>query len=126
VLQVTILSCPDCHGNALLSWPKADKRRTRLRRWPVLAEGSGELAYLKGVSSLGLGETELRHLAERIAAGNAASVPGPSESAVHGALAQGFGRVMLHGGAGVWLMAGLSFVIFNGWVSRTAKAHCAE
>jgi hypothetical protein len=49
----------------------------------VLAEGSGELAYLKGVSSLGLGETELRHLAERNAAGNAASVPGPSESAVH-------------------------------------------
>src|SRR5262249_18217923 len=55
--------------------------------------GSGVLAHLRAALS-GIGAVELRHLAERIAAGNAVSVPELAGSVVHEALANGFGRVM--------------------------------
>ena len=74
---------------------------------------SGVATHLKSASALTLADAELRHLAERIAAGNTVSVPGLSESAVQAALAHGFGWVMLYGGLAVWLLAGLSFLIFN-------------
>ncbi|MGY6250779.1 hypothetical protein ACXIUS_25105 [Bosea thiooxidans] len=49
-----------------------------------------------------------------IAAG-ATVLPGEGLSAtiVHQALIQGFGWVVLYGGIGVWLLAGLSFFIFG-------------
>ena len=68
----------------------------------------------------------LVQLAEKIAAGDVeavrAGIPAlaridPSGSAVHAALIGGFGWVMLYGGAGVWVLAVLSFVI-SGSASR--------
>jgi EmrB/QacA subfamily drug resistance transporter len=87
---------------------------------------SGVLTYLKSVSALHLGDAELRLLAERIAAGNAVSVPDLSGAHIHAALAQGFGWVMLYGGLGVWLLAGISFLIFNAQAVRTASDQCAN
>jgi EmrB/QacA subfamily drug resistance transporter len=74
---------------------------------------NGVLAHLEDAPPLHLNTAELWLLAERIAAGNAVSVPGLSETVVHEALAQGFGWVMLYGGVGVWTLAGVSFLIFN-------------
>ena len=74
---------------------------------------SGVLAHLEDALLGRLDAAQLWRLAERIAAGNAVSVPGLSGTIVHEALAQGFGWVMLYGGLGVWALAGVSFVIFN-------------
>ncbi|WP_119269310.1 MFS transporter [Taklimakanibacter deserti] len=87
---------------------------------------SGVLAYLRSASSLGLPDAELRLVAEKIAAGNAVSVGGLSGEVVHAALAQGFGWVMLYAGIGVWIMAALSFLIFNAKVVRPAKVQFGE
>jgi EmrB/QacA subfamily drug resistance transporter len=73
---------------------------------------SGVLTQLKEALP-NLGATELRLLAERIAAGNAVSMPELSDAVVHQALANGFGWVILYGGVGAWIMAGVSFLIFN-------------
>jgi EmrB/QacA subfamily drug resistance transporter len=59
---------------------------------------------------------QLHALAGQIAAGRVLSPGGGTElpgAVIHAALARGFGWVMLYGGAGVWLLAGLSFVIFR-------------
>ncbi|WJR75364.1 MFS transporter [Bradyrhizobium sp. NP1] len=86
---------------------------------------SGVLAQLRSaLPSLDGGE--LRLLAERIAAGNAVSVRGLTDSAVHAALANGFGWVMLYGGIGVWIMAALSFLIFNARSVRQAEVQGAD
>jgi EmrB/QacA subfamily drug resistance transporter len=85
--------------------------------------GSGVLAHLKDALS-GIGGDQLRLLAESIAAGNTASVPELTGSVVHEALASGFGWVMLYGGVGVWIMAGISFVIFNARPARQPKVQC--
>jgi hypothetical protein len=45
---------------------------------------------------------------------------------VHQALGNGFGWVMLYGGIGVWIMAGVSFLIFNARSVRQAKVQCPE
>jgi Major Facilitator Superfamily len=74
---------------------------------------SGVLAHLESALPAHLDATQLWLLAERIAAGNAASVPGLPDAVVHDALARGFGRVMLYGGVGVWALAALSFLVFN-------------
>lgn len=74
---------------------------------------SGVLAHLEDALPDSPDAGELWPLAERIAAGNAVSVPGLPEAVVHEALAQGFGWVMLYGGIGVWALAGVSFVIFR-------------
>jgi hypothetical protein len=73
-----------------------------------------------------LDAVQLRRLAERIAAGNAVSVPGLTPPVVHEALANGFGWVMLYGGIGVWIMAGISFLIFNARSIRQAKVQCSQ
>lgn len=73
---------------------------------------SGVLAHLKGALPE-VDATQLRFLAERIAAGSAASVPELSGAVVHQALRNGFGWVMLYGGIGVWIMAAISVLIFN-------------
>ncbi len=83
---------------------------------------SGVLAHLERASPQRLDAAQLRLLAERIAAGTPVSVPELSGSLVHEALVQGFGWVMLYGGAGVWALAGISFLIFHARVLRPAKA----
>jgi EmrB/QacA subfamily drug resistance transporter len=71
----------------------------------------------------------LARLAEKIAAGDVeavrAGIPAlaqidPAGTAVHAALMEGFGWVMLYGGAGVWVLAALSFVI-SGSASRRPR-----
>jgi EmrB/QacA subfamily drug resistance transporter len=74
---------------------------------------SGVLAHLARVAPAQLEPAQLWLLAERIAAGNARSAPGFPDTVVHEALAQGFGWVMLYGGVGVWMLAAVSFLIFN-------------
>jgi EmrB/QacA subfamily drug resistance transporter len=86
---------------------------------------SGVFSSLKSIS-LGLDDAQLRLLAERIAAGNAVSVPGLSDAIIHAALAQGFGWVMLYGAAGVWALAGISFLTFNVSGLRSARGQCAD
>jgi EmrB/QacA subfamily drug resistance transporter len=86
---------------------------------------SGVLALLEGALP-NLDAAQLRLLAETIAAGNTVSVPGLTDSLVHEALGSGFGWVMLYGGIGVWLMAGISFLIFNAGSVRQANAQCSD
>ena len=86
---------------------------------------SGVLAHLKGTVS-NIGAAELRLLAERIAAGGAESIPEPDNSIIHEALVNGFGWVMLYGGIGAWIMAAISFTIFNARSARQAKVQCPE
>jgi EmrB/QacA subfamily drug resistance transporter len=73
---------------------------------------TGVLAHIEHAFP-GRPDAQLRLLAERIAAGNAVSVPGLTDSVIHEALAQGFGWVMLYGAVGVWALAGASFLIFH-------------
>jgi MFS family permease len=86
---------------------------------------SGVLAHLKGAIS-NVGTDQLRLLAEAIAAGNAVSVPELSDSIVHEALVKGFGWVILYGGFGVWIMAGVSFIVFNVRPVRQAEVQCPD
>jgi len=86
---------------------------------------NGVLAHLRAALP-GLNAAELRVLAERIAAGNAVSAPGLSNSVVHEALENGFGWVMLYGGIGVWIMAGVSFFIFNARSVQQARVQCRD
>ncbi|WP_445288961.1 MFS transporter [Variovorax atrisoli] len=86
----------------------------------VLLEGVH--AHLRGALSASLDAPRLRALAERVAAGSftslgeafpALSQADPSGTAVHAALVHGFGLVMLYGGVGVWLLAGVSWLVFG-------------
>lgn len=86
----------------------------------VLLEGVH--AHLRGALSASLDAPRLRALAERVAAGSftslgeafpALSQADPSGTAVHAALVHGFGPVMLYGGVGVWLLAGVSWLVFG-------------
>ena len=86
---------------------------------------SGVLAHLKGAVS-NIGAPELRLLAEMIAGGSAGSMPELDNSIIHEALVHGFGWVMLYGGVGVWIMAAISFTIFNARSVQQAKIQCPE
>jgi EmrB/QacA subfamily drug resistance transporter len=86
---------------------------------------SGVLTHLRAVLP-DLTADQLRPLADKIAAGDAVSLPGLSEAVVHQALGNGFGWVMLYGGIGVWIMAAISFVIFNARPVREATIQCSE
>lgn len=81
---------------------------------------NGVLAHLENAFP-NLAVAQLRHLAERIAAGAVLSAPGLSGGDIHEALVQGFGWVMLYGGLGVWIMASISFLLFHSHVLRPAK-----
>jgi hypothetical protein len=78
----------------------------------VLVEGV--VASLRAALPGDIDAAHLRSLAQRIAAGSA-DLPDPPVSAaiLHHALTQGFGWVMLYGGIGVWLLAGVSYVVFG-------------
>ncbi|MGO4838483.1 MFS transporter, partial [Rhizobiaceae sp. 2RAB30] len=86
---------------------------------------SGVLAYLKAIMP-NLDDDQLRLLSERIAAGNAVSMPELADGAVQQALANGFGWVMLYGGIGVWIMAAASFFVFNARSVREEKVQCSD
>jgi hypothetical protein len=86
---------------------------------------SGVLAQLRAALP-GLSVAELRVVADRIAAGNAVSVPELSNAVVHQALGNGFSWVMLYGAIGVWIMAGISFFIFNARSVQQAKVQCSD
>ncbi|SEJ16801.1 MULTISPECIES: MFS transporter [unclassified Variovorax] len=86
----------------------------------ILLEGIH--GHLRGALSASLDATQLRALAEKIATGNFASLApafpalaqaDPSGAAVHAALVHGFGLVMLYGGVGVWVLAGLGWLVFG-------------
>jgi hypothetical protein len=86
----------------------------------ILIEGIS--SYLKSALTGSLNALQLRSLAEKIAAGNFASLQqglpelsslDASGAVVHAALVHGFGLVMLYGGIGVWVLAAISFVIFG-------------
>jgi hypothetical protein len=87
----------------------------------ILLEGIA--AALRNALPAPFDAQQLRALAEKVAAGNFASLSqsfpelsqlDPSGATVHAALVSGFGDVMLFGGIGVWLLAAISFVIFAG------------
>ncbi|MBR0870839.1 MFS transporter [Bradyrhizobium tropiciagri] len=86
---------------------------------------SGVLAHLKSVLP-GLDGAQLRLMAERIAAGETVSAPELTGPVVHQALASGFGWVMLYGGIGVWIMAAISFALFNARPVRQAEVQCTK
>jgi hypothetical protein len=101
-----------------LSWKVAPRKDGS-----ILA--TGVAAHLKEALP-NLEATQLRPLAERIAAGDNVSVPGLTAPIVHEALANGFGWVMLYGGIGVWIMARISFLIFNAGAVRQPKVQPSE
>lgn len=73
----------------------------------------------------GIDGATLRPLAERIAAGiTGPSGPGLSDAVIHQALADGFGVVMLYGGAGAWLLAAASFMVFGEAQKRIRDVVC--
>lgn len=91
----------------------------------------GVLSYLKNTLPGSLDSARLRTLAEKIAAGNFASLQqgfpelssfDASGSVVHAALIHGFGLVMLYGGIGVWILGGASFVIFAPWKGKRDRS----
>ncbi|AYG63733.1 MFS transporter [Rhizobium jaguaris] len=86
---------------------------------------TGVAAHLKEALP-DLKATQLRPLAERIAAGDSVSVPGLTPPIVHQALANGFGWVMLYGAIGVWIMSVISFLIFNAGAARRAQIQPSE
>jgi EmrB/QacA subfamily drug resistance transporter len=86
---------------------------------------SGVLAQLKAAIPA-LEGAQLRRIAEGIAAGTGAPVPELTAPVTHAALANGFGWVMLYGGIGAWIMAGISFLIFNVRSVRQAKVQCSD
>ena len=90
---------------------------------------AGTLSSLKSKLPATLDTALLGRLAEKIAAGDVdavkAGIPSlaqidPAGNAVHTALVEGFGWVMLYGGAGAWVLAALSFAI-SGNASRQRR-----
>ncbi len=85
----------------------------------ILVEGVQ--ASLRGALPGAADVAVLRPLAEKIAAG---AVMSPEQNLsgaiIHAALVDGFGWVLLYGGVGVWIMAGISFLIFG--FAKSARA----
>ncbi|RTQ35229.1 MFS transporter [Variovorax gossypii] len=92
---------------------------------------AGVHAHLRGALSTSLDALQLRALAEKIAAGSFSSLADgfpvlsqadPSGATVHAALVHGFGLVMLYGGVGVWVLAGISWLVFGSGKQSTQPA----
>lgn len=86
----------------------------------ILVEGI--LTYLNSTFHEAINKTTLRTIAEKIAAGNFSSLNqdfpqlnslDPSGLVLHEALAHGFEMVLIYGGIGVWILALMSFIVFN-------------
>lgn len=91
----------------------------------ILVEGI--LSHLTTAFSKSLNQESLRLISEKIAAGNFSSLNqdfpelaalDSSGQIAHEALAHGFDLVLLYGGIGVWILALISFKIFNPRVSK--------
>lgn len=83
---------------------------------------SGVFSHLENVLPATLGPEQLRAMAERISAGNIASLPDLPANIIRDALVEGFGWVMLYGGLGAWLLATASFLVFgSGKIRRCAE-----
>ncbi|TPM38997.1 MFS transporter [Mesorhizobium sp. B2-3-4] len=80
---------------------------------------SGVLAHLSQALP-DLDAAQLHVASNGIAAGN--PISGVPDAVAHDALREGFGRVMLYGGVGVWIMAAVSFMIFSARPLRRAEA----
>ena len=88
---------------------------------------SGVQASLRAALPWPTSNATLRSLAERIAAGTTLSSDQSAPAAVvHKALVDGFSRVMLYGWLSVWILAGISFVVFGAGKSArpSAKKAC--
>jgi EmrB/QacA subfamily drug resistance transporter len=91
----------------------------------ILVEGIAVALQRGAAGSLDAGQ--LRATAEGIAAGDATALSGGTlgamaDQVVGQALGDGFGLVMLYGGIGAWILAGLSFALFR---PGTASARTA-
>jgi hypothetical protein len=85
----------------------------------ILVEGVQ--ASLRSALPGGADVALLRPLAEKIAAGAVISPEqNVSGAIIHAALVDGFGWVLLYGGIGVWVLAGISFLIFGS--AKSARA----
>ncbi|WP_447724055.1 MFS transporter [Sphingomonas koreensis] len=88
----------------------------------------GIAAALQRAASGPVDADRLRATAEGIAAGDAGALAAGRvllgnvpDLLVRSALGDGFGLVMLYGGIGAWVLAGLSFALFRPGMARTAK-----
>jgi len=86
----------------------------------ILVEGI--FSYLNNAFPGSVEKTTLRLISEKIAAGNFSSLTNgfsklntlnSSESVLQAALAHGFEVILLYGGIGVWILAVMSFILFN-------------
>jgi len=82
----------------------------------------GIFSYLDAAFSGSVNKNVLQSISEKVAAGNFTSVNhdfpelsvlNSSESILHAALSHGFEMILLYGGIGVWILALLSFILFN-------------
>ena len=80
---------------------------------------AGVAAHLKGALGGSLDPNATRALAEKIAAGDLSALShlaqtvGAAPALARAALVDGFGWVMLYGGIGVIVLAGLAFLVFG-------------
>lgn len=86
----------------------------------ILVEGI--FSYLNNAFSGTVDTKTLQSISEKVAAGNfpsfnqdfpQANILDSSESILRAALAHGFEMVLLYGGIGVWILALMSFILFN-------------
>ncbi|TPG39438.1 MFS transporter [Flavobacterium pectinovorum] len=86
----------------------------------ILVEGI--FSHLNTAFSGSVNKAALRSISEKVAAGNFSSLKqdfpelailDSSNSVLHSALAHGFEIILLYGGIGVWILAILSFILFN-------------
>lgn len=82
----------------------------------------GILSYLNNAFSGAIDSKTLQSISEKVAAGNFSSLNhdfpqlatlDSSQSILHDALAHGFKMILLYGGIGVWILAIMSFILFN-------------
>lgn len=82
----------------------------------------GIFSHLNTSFSGAINKTTLQSISEKIAAGNFSALTrefpklislGSSQSILHAALAHGFEMVLWYGGIGVWILALISFILFN-------------
>lgn len=86
----------------------------------ILVEGI--FSYLNAAFSTSVDQSVLYSISEKVAAGNLLSLhqdfpqlnlSASSKSILHAALAHGFEIVLFYGGIGVWVLALMSFILFN-------------
>ncbi|OMQ08406.1 MFS transporter [[Flexibacter] sp. ATCC 35103] len=90
----------------------------------------GIFYYLNNTFSGTVDSRTLQTIAEKVAAGNFSSLKQDfpqlttldlSQSILHAALAHGFEMVLLYGGIGVWILAVISFILFNKGKSQSSS-----